>query len=104
MPSFAKSGSIKLGTDLAIIDTGPYRQHDGTMLKAHNWIKWKILMRRPSKFKKSDVTRATKAVRAAGLKIARVEITQDGSIIVVPAGPLEVIQNDETSEDLKRLI
>jgi hypothetical protein len=41
-------------------------------------------MRRPSAFKKSDVTRATKAILAAGLDIARVEIAKDGAIIVVP--------------------
>lgn len=60
-------------------------------------------MRRPSKFKKCEVTRATKAVRAARLEIARVEIAQDGSIIVVPAGPQEAIQDDEAPEDLKKL-
>lgn len=61
-------------------------------------------MRRPSKFKKCDVTRATKAVRAAGLEIARVEIAQDGSIIVVPTGSPEAIQDDKESEDLRRLL
>ena len=44
-------------------------------------------MRRPSAFKKSDVTRATKAIVAAGLDIARVEIAKDGAIIVVPGKP-----------------
>jgi hypothetical protein len=65
---------------------------------------WTILMRRPSKFKKCDVTRATKAVRAAGIEIARVEVAQDGSIIVVPSGPLKSIKDDETSEDLRKLL
>lgn len=41
-------------------------------------------MRRPSKFKKTDVTRAAKVVLAAGLEIARIEVAEDGSIIVVP--------------------
>ena len=41
-------------------------------------------MRSPSKFKKTDVTRAARAVLAAGLAIERVEIGNDGSIIVVP--------------------
>jgi hypothetical protein len=35
-------------------------------------------MRRASKFNKSDITRATKAVREAGLEIARVEVAQGG--------------------------
>ncbi len=41
-------------------------------------------MRRPSAFKKSDLTRAVKAIQSAGLDIARVEIAKDGAIIVVP--------------------
>lgn len=44
-------------------------------------------MRRPSKFRKTDVTRAAKAVLAAGLEIARVEVAQDGSISVVAGKP-----------------
>jgi len=47
-------------------------------------------MRRPSAFKKSDVTRAIKAVLAAGLDIARAEISKDGVIIVVPGKPEQV--------------
>jgi hypothetical protein len=60
-------------------------------------------MLRPSKFKKSDVTRATKAVRAAGLEIAQVEVAQDGSIIVVPGRLPKTIQDDGALEDLKKL-
>jgi hypothetical protein len=41
-------------------------------------------MRRPCLFKERDVTRAAKAIRAAGLDIERVEITKDGAIIVFP--------------------
>ena len=51
-------------------------------------------MRRPSLFKERDVTRATKAVRAAGLGIARVEIAKDGAIIVVPGVPASEPVND----------
>lgn len=61
-------------------------------------------MRRPSKFKKTDVTRALKAVRAAGFEIACVKISKDGSIVVVPGTPREAIQSDETPEDLRELI
>ncbi len=46
-------------------------------------------MRRPSIFKKTDVTRATKAVRAAGFEIASVEVAKDGSIKVTPRKPDE---------------
>jgi hypothetical protein len=47
-------------------------------------------MRRPSLFKKRDVTRAMRAVLEAGLEVARVEITKEGEIAVVagkPSGP-----------------
>jgi hypothetical protein len=44
-------------------------------------------MRRPCLFKERDVTRAAKAVLAAGLEIARVEIAKDGAIVVVPGKP-----------------
>jgi hypothetical protein len=54
-------------------------------------------MRRPSLFKERDVTRATKAVRAAGLDIARVEIAKDGVIIVVP-GKQERVAGESNEE------
>jgi hypothetical protein len=57
-------------------------------------------MRRASKFKKCEITRAAKAVQAAGLEIARVEVSQDGSIIVVPSRPAEETKDNEKPEDL----
>ena len=62
------------------------------------------------------MTRATKAVLAAGLKIARVEIDKEGRIIVVPGKPDQAVgeggdertdgnsKPDETPEELRDLI
>jgi hypothetical protein len=44
-------------------------------------------MRRPSLFKERDVTRAVKAILAAGLAVAHVSIDKDGRIVVVPSEP-----------------
>jgi hypothetical protein len=53
-------------------------------------------MRRSSIFKKTDVTRATRAVMAAGLEVCRVEINpRDGTITVVPGKPGESYRGAE---------
>jgi len=41
--------------------------------------------RAPSTFRQNDVTRAVKAVRCAGVEIARVEIAKDGKIVIITA-------------------
>jgi hypothetical protein len=69
--------------------------------KAKMITKLEDLMRRPSAFRKTDVTRAAKAVLAAGLPIARVEVDRDGSIVIVPGKPAEA---DETPDDLQKLL
>jgi hypothetical protein len=38
-------------------------------------------------FRKRDVTAAIKAVEAAGHVVARIEIDQDGKIVIIPARP-----------------
>jgi hypothetical protein len=66
-----------------------------------------IKMRRPCAFKKTDVMRATRAVLATGLEIARVEInSKDGKITVVPektdagapANPWDEVLSDAENE------
>ena len=45
------------------------------------------MSRAPYSFKQRDMTRALKAVVAAGLAIARVEVDRDGKIVIVPGTP-----------------
>ena len=44
------------------------------------------MARAPSTFRQADVTRAVKAVAAAGMGITRVEIDNSGKIVIVTAG------------------
>lgn len=46
-------------------------------------------------FKQTDVTRALKAAKAAGLEIGRVEIARDGRIVIIPGSPDKGRQGDE---------
>jgi hypothetical protein len=48
-------------------------------------------------FRQSDLTRAFKAARAAGVEVARYEIAKDGRIIVVPVGA-ESVSNSADNE------
>jgi hypothetical protein len=53
------------------------------------------MARAPSTFRQQDVTRAVKAVAAAGVHIARIEIDKAGKIVIIMAdeGP-PAVQND----------
>jgi hypothetical protein len=46
-------------------------------------------MRGPAAFKKTHVTRGLRAVLAAGLNVARVDINRDGCIAIFPGTPVE---------------
>jgi hypothetical protein len=39
--------------------------------------------RQPSAFRQADVTRAFRAAKTAGVRVARVEIDRDGKIVIV---------------------
>jgi hypothetical protein len=60
--------------------------------------------RGPCTFRQLDVTRALRATVAAGIEVQRIEIDKDGKIIVVTGKPKEKIQEDETTEDLRKLL
>jgi hypothetical protein len=52
------------------------------------------MSRAPLSFKQRDLTRAIKAVEAAGLTIARAEVDKDGKIVIVPGRPEAGEQNE----------
>jgi hypothetical protein len=56
-----------------------------------------MVARRPCTFRQSDLTRALKAARAAGIGIARIEI-ENGKIIVV-AGDLKEPEPEARAEN-----
>ena len=45
------------------------------------------MARAPSTFRQQDVTRAVKAVTAAGVHIARIEIDKAGKIVIITVDP-----------------
>jgi hypothetical protein len=49
-------------------------------------------------FRQGDVTRAVKAVVAAGVHVARVEVDRDGRIVVVAGKPTDSVVATEANE------
>jgi hypothetical protein len=60
------------------------------------------MARTPSTFRQTDVTRAVKAVVAAGVNIARVEIDKSGKIVIVSGKPQEpaIARQDDLDQEL----
>ena len=52
------------------------------------------MARAPSTFRQSDVERAIKAARAAGLPVVRVEVARDGTIRIIAVGEPEKDENE----------
>jgi hypothetical protein len=57
------------------------------------------MSRGPATFRQSDLARALRAARAAGLEIARVEVDRTGKITVIPGKPDSGDQEQEGSND-----
>ena len=57
------------------------------------------MARAPSTFRQQDVTRAVKAVAAAGVHIARIEIDKAGKIVIITAeGHAQPDESTEANE------
>jgi hypothetical protein len=59
------------------------------------------MSRAPCTFRQQDVTRAVKAVTAAGVHIARVEIDKAGKITIIAATAAEAAQQSDLDLELK---
>jgi hypothetical protein len=57
------------------------------------------MARAPSIFRQQDVTRAFRGAKAAGVRVARVEIDRDGKIVIVTADELERREANEWDRD-----
>jgi hypothetical protein len=49
----------------------------------------RLMARGACSFRESDVRRAIRAARAAGIEIGRIEVDKDGKIVVVAGKPAE---------------
>lgn len=52
------------------------------------------MARGPNLFRQTDITRALKGVRAAGVAVGRVEISREGRIVVFAPGTEPAHEND----------
>jgi hypothetical protein len=56
------------------------------------------MARSPCTFRQQDVTRALKAVVAAGMVVAQIEIDKDGKIVIVAGEPVGETPKGEGTE------
>jgi hypothetical protein len=56
------------------------------------------MARAPSTFRQQDVTRAIRAAAAAGVDIARVEVTKAGTIVIVATAAAEPAKQEDVNE------
>jgi hypothetical protein len=54
-------------------------------------------------FKQTDITRAVKAMTAAGLEVARVEVDKDGKIVIIAGKPEQQIPKIGEGNEWDRL-
>ena len=60
------------------------------------------MARAPSTFRQQDVTKAVKAVTAAGVHIARIEIDKSGKIVIITGGGTPAgVQDDDLDRELE---
>ena len=52
------------------------------------------MTRAPATFRQSDITKAIRAARKAGVENVRVEIAKDGRIVIVTGGAQPAVQAD----------
>ena len=57
------------------------------------------MTRAPATFRQSDITRAIRAVRAAGVDKVRIEITRDGKLVIITGTPTEPNQAEANEWD-----
>ena len=56
-------------------------------------------MRKPATFKQADLTRALKGAKKAGVEVARIKITKDGSIEIDAGKPVEIVAASEPQNE-----
>jgi hypothetical protein len=57
------------------------------------------MARAPSTFRQSDITKAIRAARKAGVENVRLEITKDGKLVIITGTPIEPAQAEANEWD-----